>query len=366
MLVKDIVRVIEAFAPPVYQESYDNCGLQVGNMMQEVTGVLISLDVTEAIVEEAMQRKCNMIVAHHPLIFSGLKSISGRTYVERVVQKAIKNDISIFAAHTNMDNVYRGVNAKIAEKLGLVNTAILAPKTGVLSKLFTYAPSDAAAKVRDAMFAAGAGEIGKYRECSFNTTGQGSFRAAEDAHPAIGEAGGPREEIEEIKIEVLVERHAERAVLQALRMAHPYEEVAYELIPLANANQYLGAGMVGNLPEPMDDMAFLAMVKERMKTDCIRHTVLSGKPVERVALCGGSGSFLLKDAIRENADVFITGDFKYHQFFDAEQKIVIADIGHFESEQYTIEIFEDIIKEKFPNFAVLLSNLNTNPIKYYF
>lgn len=366
MLVKDIIKVIDTYAPPTYQESYDNCGLQVGDMMQEVTGVLISLDVTEPIVEEAIQRGCNMIVAHHPLIFSGLKSISGRTYVERVVQMAIKNDISIFAAHTNLDNMLRGVNGKIAEKLGLVNTTILAPKGGILTKLFTYAPADAADKVRNAMFAAGAGEIGKYRECSFNTTGLGSFRAAEDAHPAIGDAGGPREEIEEIKIEVLVERHAERAVLQALRMAHPYEEVAYELVPLSNANQYIGAGMVGNLPQPMDEEVFLGFVKERMKTDCIRHTALSGKPIERVALCGGSGSFLLRDAIRENADVFITGDFKYHQFFDAEQKIVIADIGHYESEQYTIEIFWDIIRENFPKFAVLLSNLNTNPVKYYF
>lgn len=366
MLVKNIIKAIEDFAPPVYQESYDNCGLQVGDYNQEVSGVLLTLDVTEPIVEEAIERGCNMIVAHHPLLFSGLKSISGKNYIERVVRMAIKNDISIYAAHTNLDNVYNGVNAKFASRLGLVNTRLLSPKGGTLSKLYTYAPFDAADKVREAMFAAGAGSLGKYRECSFNTAGKGTFRAEEDADPAIGEAGGPREEIDELKIEVLVEKHTEQAVLQALRSAHPYEEVAYELVPLPNVNQEIGSGMIGELPAPMDELEFLAFLKQHMKTDCIRHTPLSGRPVKKVALCGGSGSFLLKDAIRNNADIFITGDFKYHQFFDAEGKIVIADIGHYESEQFTVEIFEDIIKDKFPNFAVLLSNLNTNPVKYYY
>jgi dinuclear metal center YbgI/SA1388 family protein len=366
MIIKNIIEAIENEAPLVYQESYDNCGLQVGNTEDEVKGVLISLDVTEAIVDEAIERGCNMIISHHPLLFSGLKSISGRNHVERVVIKAIKNNISIYAAHTNLDNMYTGVNAKIGQKLGLKDTFILSPKPNTLSKLYTYAPHDIAEKVRDALFAAGAGHISKYKECSFNTDGRGTFRAQEGTNPAIGEAGGEREWVNEVKIEVIVEKHAEGRVLRALFENHSYEEVAYELIPLPNPNQHIGAGLVGKLPAPMNEADFLAFLKKHMKTDCMRHTPLRGKAIETVALCGGSGSLLLKDAIRAKADVFITGDFKYHQFFDAEGKIVIADIGHYESEQFTVEIFEQILNEKFPTFAVLLSKLNTNPVKYFY
>ena len=306
-----------------------------------------------------------MVVCHHPVIFSGLKRITGRNYVERIVHKAIKNDIIIYAAHTNLDNMYTGVNAKIAEKLGLTNIKILAPKTDTLSKLYTYAPMEAAPKVLEALFAAGAGHVGKYSECSFNAPGTGTFRAAESANPAIGVAGGKREWVDEVKIEVLVERHQQAAVLRALFSTHPYEEVAYELIPLPNANQHIGAGMVGTLPQPMDETAFLSSLKQQMKAGIIRHTELSGKKIQKVAICGGSGSFLLNDAICAGADVFVTADYKYHQFFDAEGKIIIADIGHYESEQYTGEIFEAILKEKFPTFAVLLSNSSTNPVKYF-
>jgi dinuclear metal center YbgI/SA1388 family protein len=365
MTVKDIISPIEQLAPLVYQEGYDNCGLQVGNLDDVVTGVLISLDVTEAIVDEALARGCNLIVSHHPLIFSGLKRISGRTYVERVIQKAIKNDISIYAAHTNLDNMRNGVNAKIAGKLGLVNTSILSVKTGTLSKLYTYAPLAAADTVRDALLAAGAGEIGHYSECSFQAPGAGTFRPNPLANPGIGAAGGPRESVAEAKIEVLVTKDKERAVLNALFKNHPYEEVAYELIALQNPNQDIGAGMVGNLPQPIDEVQFLHYLKNNMHTACIRHTALTGKPITRVAVCGGAGSFLLRDAIQAGADIFITGDFKYHQFFDAEGKIIIADIGHYESEQFTLEIFDALLKKKFLNFAILLSNLSTNPVNYF-
>lgn len=366
MLVKDIIQAIEAYAPPMYQESYDNSGLQIGNPNDEAKAVLITLDVTEAVLDEAMERGANMVVAHHPLLFSGLKQISGRNYIERIVQKAIKNDINIYACHTNLDNVHKGVNAKIAEKLGLKHTQILSVMGNTLSKLYTYAPVDAADKVRDAMFAAGAGHIGKYAECSFNTSGTGTFKPGADTNPAIGQSGGEREQVAEVKIEVLVDNAVQGRVLQALQAAHPYEEVAYEIIALKNKNQELGAGMVGELPEPMDERDFLAHIKGRMQTDCVRYTALKGEKVKKVAICGGSGSFLLSDAIRSGADFFITGDFKYHQFFDAEGKIVIADIGHYESEQFTAEIFEDIINRKFPNFATLLSNLSTNPINYFY
>ena len=365
MQVRDIISAIEATAPVIYQESYDNSGLQVGNPADEVRGVLLCLDVTEAIIAEAMERGCNMVVAHHPLIFSGLKRLAGRTYIERVVRSAIKNDINIYAAHTNLDNMLHGVNAKIAEKLGLQNVQILAPKAGTLSKLYTYAPVSAAAKVRDALFAAGAGGIGKYTECSFNTAGQGTFRPGAGTAPAIGEAGGGRELVEEVKIEVLVEQHSVRSVMAALKASHPYQEVAYELIPLPNENQGIGAGMVGTLAEGVDELAFLSFVKTQMQAACIKHTELRGRKIEKVAICGGSGSFLLRDAIAAGADIFITSDYKYHQFFDAEGQIIIADIGHYESEQYTPEIFAAVLNEKFPNFAILLSNLSTNPVKYF-
>jgi len=365
MQVKDIAQAIEAFAPLRYQETYDNCGLQVGNLQQELSGVLLSLDVTEAVVDEAISRNCNMIVAHHPLIFSGLKSISGRTYIERIVYKAIRNDIAIYAAHTNMDNMRAGVNAKIAEKLGLRDTRILSMKEDTLYKFYTYAPLAAADKVRDALFAVGAGDIGKYRECSFNTPGNGTFQPDANADPAIGTAGGPREWVDEVKIELIVPAHLESTILSTLFAVHPYEEVAYEMIALRNKNQDIGAGMVGTLPQPMAEEAFLQLVKERMKTDCIRHTALRGKEVHKVAVCGGSGSFLLRDAIAAGADCFITGDFKYHQFFDADSRIIIADIGHYESEQFTIELFQTLLNKKFPNFAILLSNFSTNPVKYF-
>lgn len=365
MLVKDIIQVIEAYAPPTYQESYDNSGLQVGDNNMEVTGVLLTLDVTEEILTEAIGRNCNMIVAHHPLLFSGLKQISGGSYVERVVIKAIKSDIAIYAAHTNLDNVHNGVNARIAKKLGLKDVSILAPLAGTLRKLYTFVPVTHADKVRDAMFAVGAGSIGAYSECSYNVAGEGTFKPGPDTDPVIGEPNGPRETVQEVKIEVLVGRHNEPAVLRALVAAHPYEEVAYDIVALNNVNQELGAGMVGRLEKSMSEADFLAYIKDRMEAKCIRHTQLLGNKVGKIAICGGSGSFLLKDAIRAGADVFITADFKYHQFFDAEQKIVIADIGHYETEHFTSEIFEEILKEKFPNFAILLSNISTNPVNYF-
>ena len=366
MQVKDIAAAIEQFAPLVYQESYDNCGLQVGSPDAAVTGALLTLDVTEAVVDEAIASGCNIIVAHHPLIFGGLKRITGRNYVERTVLKAIKHDIAIYAAHTNLDNMRMGVNDRIARKLGLVNTHILAPKAGTLSKLHTYAPPAVAGRVREAMFAAGAGSVGNYTECSFNTMGHGSFRPGPDTHPAIGQAGGTREWVAEEKIEVLVAKHHEQAVLAAMRSAHCYEEVACELVPLPNVNYEIGAGLVGDLEQPTDIDALLQLLRTNLQAGCVRHTAPVKPMVSRIALCGGSGSFLLPDAIRAGADVFVTADFKYHQFFDAEGKIVIADIGHYETEQYTPEIFADILQKKFPNFAILFSKVLTNPVKYFY
>lgn len=365
MKAAEIINVLETFAPLSYQESYDNSGLQIGDDQTEIRGTLLTLDITEEVIDEAIARNCNLIIAHHPVIFSGLKRLNGRNYVERVVLKAIKNDILLYAAHTNMDNARAGVNALIAERLGLEATRILQPMQGTLKKLYTYIPEAHADRVRDALFAAGAGQIGQYSECSFNTTGNGTFRAAATAQPFIGEAGGERSTEQEVKVEVLVQRHQEGAVLKALHAHHPYEEVAYELVSLQNMNQEQGAGLIGELPEEMDGVQFLSYLKDRMQTGCIRHTRLPDKKIKRVAVCGGSGSFLLKDAIKAGADIFITADYKYHQFFDAENQIVIADIGHYESEQFTVQLFERLLKKKIPNFAPLLSGVNTNPVNYF-
>jgi dinuclear metal center YbgI/SA1388 family protein len=365
MRASDVARAIEAFAPLSYQESYDNSGFQAGDPQTEIKGILFTLDITEAVVEEARARGCSMIVAHHPVIFGGLKRLTGASYVERVVMAALRHGIVLYASHTNLDNVRNGVNAVFADKLGLQSQRILQPMDGSLNKLYTYVPTANAETLRDALFAAGAGAIGKYSECSFGLEGSGTFRAASDANPTIGEAGGPRETQAETKLEVLVPRHLERKVLQALFTNHPYEEVAYEMIRLQNANQELGAGLIGELPLPMEPAAFLRHLKDRMGAACVRHTELPGKPVQRVAICGGSGSFLLKQAIAQGADAFVSADYKYHQFFDAEGRILIADIGHWESEQYTIELLRDIIAEKNPTFALLLSQTKTNPVNYF-
>lgn len=365
MKIKEITNAIEEFAPLFLQESYDNAGLLVGNYNEEVSGVLISLDVTEEIIDEAISKACNLIVAHHPVIFGGLKKLTGSNYVERTVIKAIRHNIAIYVAHTNLDNVKAGVNAKICEKLGINNAKILAPKSGLLRKLITFCPVAQAAEVRNALFAAGAGQIGNYSGCSFNTEGKGTFKASEGTKPFVGEIGAPHEE-NEVKIETIYPAYAEKSVLKALIESHPYEEVAYDIYPVNNCYEEVGSGMIGELAEEIHELDFLNLLKQKMNAQCIRYTPLSGKKVRKIAVCGGSGSFLLKEAISKGANVLVTSDFKYHQFFESENKIVIADIGHYESEQFTTETFYEIITKKNPTFAVRFSKINTNPINYLF
>jgi dinuclear metal center YbgI/SA1388 family protein len=363
MKIQKVLKYIEQFAPPAYQESYDNSGLIVGNPNEKITGVLLCLDSIEAVIDEAIDKECNLIIAHHPIVFGGLKRFNGNNYIERVVMKAIKNDIAIYACHTNLDNVQAGVNAKIAEKIGLINTKILAPKSKVIKKLIAFVPVNAADKVRNALFEAGAGQIGNYDEASFNVVGAGTFRAGENTNPYVGKIG--KRQIEaELKIEVIFPFDKQYQIIEAMQEAHPYEEVAYDIYSLDNEHQGIGSGMIGELPEYMETLPFLNHLKETMQTDCVRHTKSLNNPIRRVAVCGGSGQFLLRQAIRQNADVFVTADFKYHQFFDAENKIVIADIGHFESEQFTIELFYDLITKKFDTFAVYCTEVNTNPVNY--
>ncbi len=363
MKLRELCHQLEAWAPLAYQESYDNSGLIVGNLDQDLTGVLVSLDCIESVVEEAIQNNCNVIVSHHPIIFKGLKSFTGKNYVERTVLKAIKNDIALYALHTNLDNVHTGVSKMIANRLGLVNTRVLAPKRGLLKKLITFVPKNNAEEVRAALFSTGAGALGSYSECNFSVEGLGTFMGSEASNPVIGKKG-VREQVVEERIELIFPAHIESRVISALNSSHPYEEVAYQVVSLDNANQYVGSGMVGELKEPILDIDFLKLTKENLKTDCIRHTELPNKKIKKIALCGGAGSFLLNDAKQVGADVFITGDFKYHEFFDAENSVIIADIGHYESEQYTIDLIADFLRKNFPRFAVRLSKVNTNPINY--
>lgn len=364
MLLENIIAEIEKFAPLSYQESYDNCGLLTGNKAQMVTGAILCLDCTEEIVEEAIRKKCNLIIAHHPIIFSGLKKINGNNYVERTIIKAIQNNIAIYACHTNLDNVKAGVNKKIADKLGLINTQILAPKKSLLKKLVTFIPASHLVNVRENLFNAGAGNIGNYDKCSFVLDGVGSFRGNENSNPFIGEKNKLSLE-KECRLEVIYEAVNEFQIIKALKQSHPYEEVAYDMYQLENTYQNIGSGMVGELEEPLSEIDFLDRLKSVFMLKLIKHTPLLNKSIKNVALCGGSGSFLLKNAINSKSDIYISSDFKYHEFFDAESKILIADIGHYETEQFTPEIFYEIISNKFPTFANYLTETNTNPVNYY-
>lgn len=362
MLITDVIRYLEELAPPALQEAYDNSGLLTGNHDWPVKNVLVCLDVTEEILDEALQKNCNLIVAHHPVIFSGLKRLTGRNYVERAVIKALKNDLAIYAIHTNLDNVQAGVNARFAERLGLTGTRILSPGKNQLLKLVTFVPENAAEEVRSGLFSAGAGHIGNYDECSFNLEGTGTFRPVAGSAPVLGEIG-KRFSGREIRVEVILPVWKEPEVMKALRKKHPYEEIAYELYRIENKLQTTGAGMMGQLAEAMDPLAFLDYLKESMNTPVVRHTRLKGA-IRKVAVCGGSGSFLLQEAIRHGADAFVSADFKYHQFFDADDKILLADIGHFESEQFTMDLLVEHLRKNFTKFAVHLTETNTNPIHY--
>ncbi|WP_300660470.1 Nif3-like dinuclear metal center hexameric protein [Fluviicola sp.] len=363
MQVKELVSYLNQLAPFTYQESYDNSGLLVGNPSDEVKGVIVALDCLETIIDEAILHGANVVLTHHPIVFKGLKRITGANYVERTVLKAIKNDINLVAIHTNLDNVHFGVNHIISEKLGLTDLKILSPKAATSFKLSVFVPQTHADLLRESLAKAGAGHLGAYSWCSFSSKGEGRFKPDEDADPFIGKAG-ELEVVKEIKVEVIVAEHAVSAVLHAMKATHPYEEIAYDLIAMTNSNEYIGSGMIGTLEHGMEAMEFLNFVKRTFHCGAIRYTNPTKSTVKRIAVCGGAGSFLLKDAIRAKADVFITGDFKYHEFFDAEDHLMIADIGHFESEQYTSEWLVAQLKKKFTNFAVRLTNVNTNPINY--
>lgn len=361
--IRDIANSIEKLAPLNYAEGFDNVGLLVGDYKTEVTGVLVTLDTLENVVDEAIEKNCNLIVSFHPIVFSGLKKINGSNYVERVVIKAIKNNIAIYTMHTALDNSFNGVNAKICDVLGLSNKHILIPQKNTIKKLLTYVPIENADRLRKAMFAKGAGKIGKYDNCSFNVAGFGTYRGGEDSNPTIGTKGVLHTE-KEIIIGVIFEKHLEGAILKAMFDNHPYEEVAYEITTIENKHQQIGMGMIGEFENEMEETDFLNFVKKTLHTDCIRHSKLTGKKIKKVAVLGGSGSFAVEDAKRAGADAFISADFKYHEFYKAENQLLITDVGHYESEQFTKNLLVDYLTEKFTNFAIILSDKITNPIYY--
>ncbi|KAF9658206.1 Nif3-like dinuclear metal center hexameric protein [Tenacibaculum sp. ZH5_bin.1] len=363
MQIKDVTNYIEQLAPLSYAEDFDNVGLLIGNYSTKVTGILVTLDTLEETVDEAIANNCNLIVSFHPIVFSGLKKINGNNYVERVVLKAIQNNIAIYATHTALDNVNNGVSAKMGEVLGLENMKTLIPKKGIIKKLTTYVPFAEANNLREKLFEAGAGNIGNYDNCSFNVEGKGSYKGNENSNPTVGEKGKLMFE-EETCITVTFDSYLEGKILSALFKNHPYEEVAYEVITLDNQNQNVGMGMIGELPSAMNEKGFLLFVKETFKTGCVRHSELLDKPIKKVAVLGGSGSFAIKNAIRAGADAYISADFKYHEFFKAEKRILLADVGHYESEQFTKNLLVDYLSKKFSTFAIILSEKSTNPIHY--
>lgn len=362
MKIKEVIDALEKFAPLPLQDDFDNAGLQVGLTDAEVTGALLCLDVTEAVVKEAISLGCNLIIAHHPLLFKGLKTITGKNYVERCVMEAIRNEITVYAAHTNLDNAYGGVNFKMAEKIGLKNIQVLEPKENSLLKLVTYVPAQQADDVRQALFQAGCGHIGNYDACSYNVHGEGTFRAAEGTHPFCGQIGELHTE-PEIRIETVLPAYLKRNAERVLKAVHPYEEPAYDFFALQNDWKQAGAGVIGDLEEPMDELDFLRLLKKTFEVGCVKHTHLKGRLIKRVALCGGAGAFLLPKAVGK-ADVFVTGEVRYHDYFYYENDILVAEIGHYESEHYTKEIFYSIIQDLFPTMEVRMSRINTNPINY--
>jgi len=362
--ITEVVDMLEQLAPSSYQESYDNAGLITGDSSLDCTGIVCTLDATEAVILEAKERGCNLVVAHHPIVFSGLKKITGKNYVERTIITAIKNDIAVYAIHTNLDNLLSGVNGRMADMLGLVNRKVLLHRQNNLMKLIVFAPVKEAEKVREAIFDAGGGHIGNYSECSFIIQGKSTFKPGTETNPHTGEVG-KRETTNEEKIEIIFPVYLKEKLINAMTEAHPYEEVAYDLIALSNYFQEVGSGLIGELSESMDETEFLALVKKQFNLEIVRHTPLLNKKVKKVALCGGAGSFLIKNALSAGADFYITADVKYHEFFDAEGRMVIADIGHWESEQFTIDLLYDFLHTKYPTFAVLKSKVRTNPVFYF-
>jgi dinuclear metal center YbgI/SA1388 family protein len=364
MRIEEVISYLEQWAPPILQESYDNSGLLVGDKKAEVSNILVSLDCTEEVVEEAIAKNCNLIVSHHPIVFKGLKRFTGADYVQRTIIKAIQNNIALYAIHTNLDNTLEGVNGEIARRIGLKNVKPLVPLNGHLLQLTVFVPADHFEQVRAALFEAGAGNVGNYSECGFSLVGNGSFKPEEGSQPVEGNHG-ERSELEEIRFEVILPSWKKADVQRALFTSHPYEEIAHNWQVLQNDLQQFGSGAIGELESPIGLMDCLAILKKEFNNQCIKYTSSKKEIIQKIAICGGSGQFLLGAAKAQGADVFVTADVKYHEFFDAENRLSFIDIGHFESEQFTIDLIHAKISEKFRTFAVHKTGVITNPVLYY-
>ena len=316
MKIHEITDYLEEIAPLHYQESYDNSGLLVGDFNSKVKGALISLDCTESVIDEAISLGINLVISHHPIIFSSLNKINGRNYVERVIIKAIKNDIAIYAIHTNLDNVFEGVNSKIAEKLGLINCKILLTKSKQIKQLVVYCPITHSLALKEALLENGAGSFRNYDNCSFSVKGKGTFRPKRGSSPFLGNVGEV-EQVDEERLEFFLNNEDENRLLDVMHQNHPYEQVAFQVYSLDNVSSEIGSGMIGELQKEIEPKEYLDFLKIKMSTECIRHTKLINKKIKKIAICGGSGSFLLEEAKKQNADLFVSSDFKYHEFFDA-------------------------------------------------
>ncbi len=363
MKIKEITNFIENFAPTFLQEEYDNCGLTIGDENTKIKKILICLDVTLDVMEEAKKNNCNLIISHHPVIFKEIKKINNNDLTEKIINRAIKNNICLYALHTNLDNIIGGVNSIICEKLKIKNNKILLPKKNTLNKIITFCPSKYTNKIQKSLSKAGAGMIGNYDSCSFASSGLGSFRPLKESNPFVGEKEKIHQEKED-RIEMLFSKHKEKDIIESLLKTHPYEEVAYYIQECKNVNKNFGSGMIGELESEVNTKDFMKFIKKTMKSKCLRHTEIINKKIKKIAVCGGSGAFLIEEAIKQKADVFITGEIKYHDYFKSNNKILLVDIGHFESERYTTNLIYRVIKKNFSKLAVLKSNIDTNPIRH--
>lgn len=344
-------------------EDFDNVGLLCGNPEREVSRVLVCHDALEEVIEEAIEKNCQLVVCFHPIIFKGLKKITGKNYVEKAILKAIENKIAIYAIHTALDNDFWGVNEMICQKLGITQSHILMPKPSSLMQLTFYVPTSHAEVVKQALFHTGAGHIGNYDQCSFSTKGIGSFRPLLNANPFLGQHH-IQEHTEEEMVSLVFNSHQKSSVISALKRAHPYEEVAFHIVALENANPYIGLGKYGNLPEEMTIEDFLSQVKEKFSLSVIKHSHHHGK-IRKVAVLGGSGAEGIEAAILQKCDAYLTADLKYHDYFRAEKKLLLCDIGHFESERFVVSQIITRLSENFSTFAFLKSEVNTNPVNYF-
>lgn len=364
--IKEVLQAMDAICSESIQESWDNSGLQWGDDSETVKGVIVSLDVTMDVINEAIDCGCNLIIAHHPLIFGPLKQVrKNGTEVERLAYHCIQNSIAVYAAHTNWDKVAQGVSWVMAKRIGLLNEEILQPEKDGLCNLKVMGTPRDIAEIRKAWFNAGIGNVGEYSNCSFTTDGWGTFEPSESANPSVGEKN-KTEFLRENAIEILCTKKDVSKALAIATETSSYETIAHSIIPLKNTNDTLGFGCIGELKEALSLSDFLALCKEKYACKVVRYNPSEKiKNIKTVAVCGGSAIDFLPTAIARKADAYITADVKYHQFMLADDALTLVDVGHYESEIWAMEYLTHLISEKFHNFAIRLTTINTNSVRYF-